>query len=305
MRETSVSAGDLIFPIFVSETATAPEAIASMPGQFRLPLSHVGKIAKQVETLDIGGLLIFGVPAHKDDTGSGAYDSNGIVQNAVREAKSACPDLVIATDVCLCAYMDHGHCGVLKGSEIDNDRTLDILAQTAISHARAGADVVGPSSVMDFQVRAVRQGLDQSGFDQTAIMAYSAKFASAFYGPFRDASDSSPSFGDRASYQHDFGNLRHARREILADEAEGADLLMVKPGIAYLDVVHEARSISNLPIVAYNVSGEYSMLKAASERGWLDERKVVLETLIAFKRAGADLIITYHALEAAKWLKDN
>lgn len=213
--------------------------------------------------------------------------------------------MVLMTDVCVCAYTPHGHCGMLKGHEVDNDETLRLLAKMAVSHAEAGADVVAPSSMMDRQVGALREALDERGFQQTAVMGYSAKFASAYYGPFRDAADSAPSFGDRASYQHDPANIRHARREILADEREGADILMVKPGIAYLDVVRLARETSDLPIAAYNVSGEYSMIKAAAERGWLDERRVVLETLTAFRRAGADLVITYHALDAAKWLNDN
>jgi porphobilinogen synthase len=209
------------------------------------------------------------------------------------------------TDVCVCAYTPHGHCGVLDGHEVDNDKTLELLSAMAVSHGRAGADVVAPSSMMDRQVGALREALNANGFDQTAVMGYSAKFASAYYGPFRDAADSAPSFGDRASYQHDPANIRHARREILADEREGADILMVKPGIAYLDVVRLARDTSDLPIAAYNVSGEYSMIKAAAERGWLDEQRVVLETLTAFRRAGADLVITYHALDAAKWMLPN
>lgn len=305
VREHHVQASDLIYPIFVSETATEAEPILSMPGQSRFPVSDVPKIAREVSELGVGGLLIFGLPAAKDDQASGSRDPNGVVQNSVKAAKDATPDLVVITDVCVCAYTPHGHCGVLHGSEIDNDESLKLLAAMAVSHAEAGADVVAPSATMDFQVAALRKGLDDAGLIQTAVMGYSAKFASGFYGPFRDAADSAPSFGDRASYQLDAANIRHARRELLADEREGADFVMVKPGLAYLDVVRLARENTDLPLVAYNVSGEYSMVKAAAERGWIDERRIVLETLLAFRRAGADLVITYHALDAAKWLKDN
>ena len=302
VRDVAVRPRDLIYPIFVREGIHEPEAIESMPGQYRLPLSSIGNAACEARELGIGALLIFGLPKEKNDRASSSYDPQGIVQNAIRAAKNSCPEMVVMTDVCVCAYTPHGHCGVLKGESIENDETLPILAEMAISHARAGADVVGPSSMMDFQVRALREGLDSNGFRDTAVMAYSAKFASAYYGPFRDAADSAPSFGDRATYQHDAGNARHARLELQADIDEGADILMVKPGIAYLDIVKTAREMSDLPIAAYNVSGEYSMVKAAAERGWLDEKRIVLETLTAFKRAGANLIITYHALDAARWM---
>ena len=323
-REIEVRPADLIYPIFVREGTKEAEPIASMPGQFRLPLSGVEKVAKETLAAGVGSILIFGLPSKKDDQASEAYNPKGIVQNAVRAVKDACPEMVVMTDVCVCAYTPHGHCGILsQGSspvkratkythpapqrhfsegEVLNDETLPLLADMAVSHASAGADIVGPSSMMDQQVLALRQGLDLSGFANTAIMAYSAKFASAYYGPFRDAADSAPSHGDRSSYQHDPANVRHARLELMADEDEGADILMVKPGLAYLDVVRLARETSNLPIAAYNVSGEYSMVKAAAERGWLDEKKIVLETMTAFKRAGADLIITYHAPEAARWI---
>lgn len=297
MRETHVDPGDFLYPIFVSETATEPEPILSMPGQFRLPLRDVPAAARDVQGLGIGGLLIFGLPAEKDLEARASADPNGIVPKAVRAAKDATPGLVVATDVCVCSYTPHGHCGILCGQEVDNDATLDILAAMAASHAEAGADMVGPSSMMDRQVAALRAALPH-----TAIMAYSAKFSSGFYGPFREAADSAPSFGDRASYQHDPANLRHARRELLADVKEGADVLMVKPGLAYLDIVRLARESSDLPVAVYNVSGEYSMVKAAAERGWIDEPRIVLETLTAFRRAGADIIITYHAKEAAQWL---
>jgi porphobilinogen synthase len=304
-RETTVRPKDLIYPIFVREGIHESEPIESMPGQSRLPLSAVGNAACEAHEAGVGAILIFGLTSKKDEEASEAYNPNGIVQNAIRAAKDSCPEIVVMTDVCVCAYTTHGHCGILRGEEILNDETLPILAEMAVSHARAGADIVGPSSMMDHQVRALRQGLDQNGFQNTAIMAYSAKFASAYYGPFRDAADSSPSFGDRSSYQHDAANARHARMELEADIEEGADILMVKPGLAYLDIVRLARETSDLPIAAYNVSGEYSMVKAAAERGWLDEKRIVLETMTAFKRAGANLIITYHAKDAAKWMSSD
>jgi len=304
VRETRVDAGDLIYPIFVSETAVEPEPILSMPGQSRLPVSAVGAKAREAFDLGVRSLLIFGLPESKDESARSAMGADGVVPRAIEAAKAACPDMVVMTDVCVCAYTPHGHCGVLRGHEIDNDASLELLAEMAVAHARAGADVVAPSAMMDHQVRALRSALDGAGLAETVVMGYSAKFASAFYGPFREAADSAPSFGDRSSYQHDPANIRHARREILADVQEGADILMVKPGIAYLDVVRLAREISDLPIAAYNVSGEFSMVKAAAERGWIDERRVVLETLLAFRRAGADLVITYHALDAARWLDE-
>lgn len=305
LQETRVRASDLIYPIFVSETATEREPIVSMPGQSRLPLRDVPSVAKEIRDAGIGAVLIFGLPSEKNEAATASADPNGIVQNAVRAAKDAAPELVVMTDVCVCAYTPHGHCGVLRGHEIDNDLSLELLARQAVSHAEAGADVVAPSAMMDHQVLAIRQGLGEAGLDDVTLMAYSSKFASAFYGPFREAADSAPTFGDRASYQHDPANLRHARRELKADVEEGADILMVKPGLPYLDVVRLARETSDLPVAVYNVSGEYSMVKAAAERGWLDERRIVLETLTAFRRAGADLIITYHALDASRWLTDN
>jgi|SRR5579862_3609903 len=327
VRETTVRPKDLIYPIFVREGIHEPEPIESMPGQSRLPLNAVGNAACEAHDAGVGALLIFGLPNHKDERASEAYNPNGIVQNAIKAAKDSCPELVVMTDVCICAYTPHGHCGVVSvgsakhhgtskysspassedhssAGDVLNDETLPILAEMAVSHARAGADIVGPSSMMDQQVLALRQGLNLSGFTNTAIMAYSAKFASGFYGPFRDAADSSPSHGDRSSYQHDPANSRHAALELLADIDEGADILMVKPGLAYLDIIKLAREISDLPIAAYNVSGEYSMVKAAAERGWLDEKRIVLETMTAFKRAGANLVITYHAKDAAKWIQE-
>ena len=305
LQETRVRPSDLIYPLFVSEGATEREPILSMPGQYRLPLKDVPNVVREVQRSGIKSVLLFGIPSKKDDAATEAYKSSGIVQEAIKVAKDACPELIVMTDVCVCAYTPHGHCGVLNGDRIDNDRSLELLSKQAISHAQAGADVVAPSAMMDGQVKAVREGLRGASLVETIVMAYSSKFASAFYGPFREAADSAPSFGDRASYQHDPANLRHARREIKADIREGADILMVKPGLAYLDVVRLARETSDLPIAVYNVSGEYSMVKAAAERGWIDERKIVLETLTAFRRAGADLIITYHALDGALWLNDN
>ena len=305
VRETRIQASDFIYPIFVREGQTEAEPILSMPGQSRLPVNQLAATAKEIQDLGIGAVLLFGLPTHKDEEASSSRDTNGVVQNAIKTIKDATPNLVVMTDVCVCAYMPHGHCGVLKGDVVDNEASLPLLAQMAVSHAEAGADVVAPSSMMDEQVGALRSALNQQGFRDTAVMAYSAKFSSAFYGPFREAADSAPSFGDRASYQHDYANARHARRELLQDIAEGADILMVKPGIAYLDIVLRARELSDLPIAAYAVSGEYSMIKAAAERGWLDEKKIVLETLTAFRRAGADLVITYHAKEAAQWLNNN
>lgn len=305
LRETEVSASDFIYPIFVSETASGEEPIVSMPGQSRLPVSKLANKLCEVEDAGVPSVLFFGLPAHKDDRATSSAEENGIVQKAIRLAKKTCPEMVVMTDVCVCAYTPHGHCGIVKGDQIDNDESLELLAKMAVSHAQAGADVVAPSAMMDGQVAALRQALDTSGFINTPVMAYSSKFASAFYGPFREAADSAPSFGDRASYQHDPANARHAKRELLADVKEGADILMVKPGLPYLDIVRLAREISDLPLAVYNVSGEYSMVKAAAEKGWLDERRTVLEILTGFRRAGADLIITYHALEAARWLNDN
>jgi porphobilinogen synthase len=276
-----------------------------MPGQSRIPVAGLPALAKELKGLGVKSILVFGLPTKKSADAASSFDPNGVVPEAVKALKDADPDLVVMTDVCVCAYTDHGHCGVMRGDQVDNDATLPLLAKMALAHARAGADVVAPSSMMDEQVGALREALNDNDLKHVAVMAYSAKFSSAFYGPFREAADSAPSFGDRASYQHDYANARHAQRELTHDEMEGADILMVKPGLAYLDIILRAREISDLPIAAYSVSGEYSMIKAAVERGWLDERKIVMETLTAFRRAGADLIITYYAKEAAKWLRDN
>jgi porphobilinogen synthase len=305
VREVRVSPDDLIYPIFIKEGISEPEPIESMPGISRLPLGGLDREVSELKASGVRAVLIFGLPKSKDDRATSALDPNGVIPETIRRLKDLDSELVVMTDVCLCAYTTHGHCGILCGEEIDNAATLPVLAEIATVHAAAGADVVAPSSMMDEQVGAIRVALGKADLNGTAIMAYSSKFASAFYGPFREAADSAPSFGDRSSYQHDFANPRYARRELAHDEQEGADILMVKPGLSYLDIVSLAREQTNLPVAVYSVSGEYSMIKAAVERGWLDERRIVLETLTAFRRAGADLIITYYAKEAAKWLIDS
>lgn len=304
VRETSIDAGDFLYPLFVSETVSTPSPIASMPGQQQWPLGALGAQARLLEQLGIGGVLLFGIPATKDELGSCAYDDNGVVQRAIREIKEAAPRLVVVTDVCLCEYTSHGHCGLVRDGEVQNDETLELLAREAVSHAAAGADIVAPSDMMDGRVAALREALDAAGYSTVPIMAYSAKFASVFYGPFRDAAESAPQFGDRRAYQMDPANGREALREVELDVAEGADMVMVKPALPYLDVLARVRDRWDLPIVAYNVSGEYAMLKAAAANGWLDERRAVLETLTSIKRAGADIIITYHAIDAARWLAE-
>jgi porphobilinogen synthase len=275
-----------------------------MPGQAQWPLGSLAPMVRELVELGIGGVLLFGIPAHKDEVGSCAYDSNGVVQRAIREIKTTTPELVVITDVCLCEYTSHGHCGLVRDGEVQNDETLELLAREAVSHAAAGADVVAPSDMMDGRVAALREALDEAGYVSTPIMAYSAKFASVFYGPFREAAESAPQFGDRRAYQMDPANGREALREVDMDVAEGADIVMVKPALPYLDVLARVRDRWDLPIAAYNVSGEYAMLKAAAANGWLDERRAVLEALTSIKRAGADIIISYHAIEAARWLAE-
>ena len=302
VRETQVSPGDLVMPLFVVEGLTSREEIPSMPGQFRYPVTEIGSVVKELYVLGIPAVILFGVPAHKDEAAASAYDGGGIVQRAIAEVKSACPEIVSITDVCLCEYTSNGHCGVVEGERILNDPTLELLARTAVSHARAGADIVAPSDMMDGRVRSIRDALDASGFEATPIMSYAAKYASAYYGPFRDAAESAPQFGDRLTYQMDPANVRQALREIELDIREGADILMVKPALAYLDVIRAVRGAVNLPLAAYNVSGEYSIVKAAAAAGWIDERRMVAENLTAIKRAGADIIITYHAADAARWM---
>jgi len=302
VRETRLDPRDFIYPIFVRPGRGIREPIESMPGQARLTVDLLPAEADAVRAHGLAGLLLFGLPEAKDPQGSGAYAEDGIVQRAVRALRAAHPDLLIMTDVCLCEYTSHGHCGVVRDGEVDNDATLPLLAQTAVSHALAGADVVAPSAMMDGQVGAIRAALDEAGCPEAAVMAYAAKYASAFYGPFREAAGSTPQFGDRRSYQMDPGNAREAEREIALDLSEGADLVMVKPVLAYLDILHRVRPAVDVPLAAYNVSGEYAMVKAAARAGWLEEDRVVLEILTAIKRAGADLILTYHAKEAAAWL---
>jgi porphobilinogen synthase len=304
MRETRLSSSDLMYPIFVDERLSRSEEVASMPGIYRHSLAGLSEEIAEIVDLKIPAVLLFGLPHRKDAVGSEAYAVNGIVQQAVQIVKKVAPQLAVATDVCLCQYTDHGHCGVVRGGRVDNDETLNLLSQTAVSHAEAGADIVGPSAMMDGQVEAIRHALDERGFQETSIMAYSAKFASAFYGPFREAAESTPVWGDRRSYQMDPPNRREAMREIEIDIKEGADIVMVKPALIYLDVIRDARNRFRLPLAAYNVSGEYAMVKAAGQKGWLDDKNVALEVLTAIKRAGADIIITYFAKDAAKWLKE-
>jgi len=275
-----------------------------MPGVSRIPLSDVGKVTKQTASLGIPGIILFGIPAEKDAVGSGGWDSEGIVQKAIREAKNASPESYVIADTCFCEYTDHGHCGVLDGHEVDNDATLANLQKEAVSYAEAGIDMVAPSGMMDGMIGAIRAGLDSSGFEDLPIMSYAVKYASAYFGPFRDAADSTPSFGDRASYQMDPANSREALREAMLDIEEGADILMVKPGLAYMDIIRSVKDATDLPMAVYNVSGEYAMVKAAAEKGWIDEKRVVLETMLSFKRSGADIILSYHALDAARWLNE-
>jgi porphobilinogen synthase len=308
VRETSLAADQLVLPLFVSESGPPRAPIEAMPGVERLSISEAAAEAAQAAALGIAGVLLFGIPGEKDAEGSGAFDDEGAVQLASRAIKRAAPELLVITDVCLCEYTDHGHCGVLRqgphGMTVENDATLELLARTAISHVRAGADIVAPSDMMDGRVGAIRAHLDEEGHGDTPIMAYSAKFASAFYGPFREAAGSTPAFGDRRSYQMDPANRREALREALLDEQEGADMLMVKPALAYGDLIREIKDQSMLPLAAYNVSGEYAMVKAAASAGYVDERATVLEILTSLRRSGADILITYHAKEAAKWLSE-
>lgn len=303
VRETQLSSSDFIYPLFVCEGENIRNPIEQMPGCYQLSLDQLLIEVAEVVELGIESILLFGIPAHKDGVGSEAYASRGIIQQALRAIKQAVPRLCLVTDVCLCEYTDHGHCGVVKGSRIDNDATLSLMARIAVSHAEAGADVVAPSAMMDGQVGAIRSALDVAGHDDTLIMAYAAKYSSAFYGPFRAAAESTPQFGDRQSYQMDPANRRMALREVEQDIHEGADMVMVKPALSYLDIITRVRERFSHPVVAYNVSGEYSMLKAAAARGWIEEPRAVLEVLIGIKRAGADLILTYHAKDAILWIR--
>lgn len=304
VRENHLHVTDLIYPIFVCEGTGACEPVPSMPGVCRYPLDRLGPVVDEVVALGVPAVILFGIPDRKDALGSGAYARDGIVQRAVRLVKERCPELLVIGDVCLCEYTDHGHCGVVRDGVVENDESVAFLAKTAVSLAGAGADVVAPSDMMDGRVAALRAALDEAGFTQVAIMSYAAKYASGFYGPFRDAAGSAPQHGDRKTYQMDPANGDEALREIRADVAEGADMIIVKPAMAFGDVIWRARQAAQLPIVAYNVSGEYAMVKAAARAGWLDERRIVGELLVGMKRAGADMIITYHALDAARWLAE-
>ncbi len=303
VRENHLLPGDMIAPLFVTEGRDVRNPIGSMPGQAQLSIDQLMVEVGELIAAGVPGTLLFGIPAEKDAEATGAWDENGIVQRAVSAIKDRHPDFLVVTDVCACEYTDHGHCGILVDGEVDNDQTLPLLARTALSHARAGADIVAPSDMMDGRVGAIRTALDDEGFVTTPILSYAAKYASAFYGPFREAAESTPAFGDRRSHQMDPGNVREAMREIEIDVREGADMIMVKPALPYLDVIRAARERFDLPLSAYNVSGEYAMVKAAAERGWIDEQRVTLEALLSMKRAGAERIFTYHAKEAATWLQ--
>lgn len=304
VRETRISKSDLIYPMFVVEGENIKNPVESMPNVYQYSLDRMDEILNEVEKSGISGILIFGVPKHKDEYATDAYNDNGITQQAVRYIKKNYPSLIIIADVCLCEYTSHGHCGVVCGEKILNDETLPLLSKMAVSLAKAGADIIAPSDMMDGRVSAIRNSLDENGFIDTPILSYSAKFASAYYSPFRDAAESAPEFGDRKTYQMDYANGREALREIADDISEGADMVMVKPALAYLDIIKSAREKFDLPLVAYNVSGEYAMVKAAAQNGWIDEKKIVSENMIAIKRAGADIIITYHALDVAKWIDE-
>ena len=305
VRETRLSAADMIYPIFVEEGEGMTAPVESMPTVYRYSIDRLEEILPQIAESGIAGLLIFGVPKHKDEFATEAYCDEGVTQQAIRYIKKNYPELIVIADVCLCEYTNHGHCGVICGEKILNDETLPLLSKMAVSMAKAGADIIAPSDMMDGRVAAIRAALDENGYIDVPIMSYSAKFASGYYSPFRDAADSAPSFGDRKNYQMDPANRREALREIADDIEEGADMVMVKPALPYLDILREARDMTDLPLAAYNVSGEFSMVKAAAKLGWIDEKRIVMENMTAIKRAGADIIITYHALDAAKWLRED
>ena len=305
VQETRLSASDFIYPVFVTHGRDVRNEIGPMPGIYQLSLDHLITEVGEANDLGIPAVLLFGIPAKKDPLGKEAYEPAGIVQEAIRIVKETAPEMAVITDVCLCEYTDHGHCGIVDGDRIDNDRSLEMLCKAAVCQAKAGADIVAPSAMMDGQVSAIRSALDEEGYRDTPIMGYSAKYASAFYGPFRVAAESAPQFGDRRGYQMDGANVRQALREIETDIEEGADIVMVKPALAYLDVLAEARGRFTAPMAAYNVSGEFSMVKAAAENEWIDEQRVALEILTSIKRAGADMIISYHAMDAARWLSGN
>ncbi|WP_017305994.1 porphobilinogen synthase [Spirulina subsalsa] len=308
VQENLLTVNDLIYPLFAVPGSSIAKEVTSMPGVYQLSVDKIVEEAKEVYDLGIPSIILFGIPDSKDDDATGAWHDCGIVQKAASAVKEAVPDLVVIADTCLCEYTSHGHCGYLEVGDLTgrvlNDPTLELLKKTAVSQAKAGADIIAPSGMMDGFVQGIRQGLDEAGFQDTPILSYAAKYASAYYGPFRDAAESAPQFGDRRTYQMDPANGREALKEVELDIAEGADMLMVKPALAYMDIIWRVKEITQLPVAAYNVSGEYSMVKAAALKGWVDEQKIVLETLTAFKRSGADLILTYHAKDAARWLKD-
>lgn len=304
VRENRVAVEDLIYPMFVAEGENLKNPVPSMPNIYQYSLDRMGEELERVAGAGIPAILLFGIPAHKDEKGSGAYDPEGITQRAIRIIKEKYPNLLVIADVCLCEYTSHGHCGLVQGEEILNDETLPLLAKMALTMAQAGADIVAPSDMMDGRVGAIREALDTNGFCNVPILSYSAKYASGYYGPFRDAAGSAPHFGDRKSYQMDPANGREALREILDDLDEGADMIIVKPALAYLDILKSARENVSVPVIAYNVSGEYSMVKAAAANGWIDEKRIVMENMVGMKRAGADRIITYHALDIAEWLRE-
>jgi porphobilinogen synthase len=303
VRETVLTSADFIFPIFVVEGENIKEEISSMPGNYHFSLDRLHEIINEVEEVGVRGVMLFGLPEHKDEVGCGAYDDNGIIQRAIKKVREISKELFIITDVCMCQYTSHGHCGVLEGSKVDNDKSLKYIAEIALSHALAGADMIAPSDMMDGRVYAIRKILDENNFKHISIMAYSAKYSSAFYGPFREAADSAPQFGDRKTYQMDPANIREAMREIECDIEEGADIIMVKPALSYLDVIRWARDRHDVPIAAYSVSGEFAMVKSAAKLGLIDERAIAMEMHISMKRAGADMIITYYALDLCRWLR--
>ncbi|MEI3612875.1 porphobilinogen synthase [Pseudogracilibacillus sp. SO30301A] len=305
VRETSLSADDFIYPLFIVEGENVKNEVTSMPGVFQISLDYLETEIEELHQVGIRAVMLFGVPNEKDEVGTGAYIDEGIVQQATKKIKAIHPEMLVIADTCLCEYTSHGHCGVIHDENIDNDESLKLLAETAVSQAKAGADIIAPSNMMDGFVIAIRQALDAAGFTTIPIMSYAVKYASSFYGPFRDAADSTPQFGDRKTYQMDPANRREALKEAATDVEEGADMLIVKPALAYLDIVREVKNATNIPIVAYNVSGEYAMVKAAAGNGWIDEKSLVMEMFTSMKRAGADLILTYYAKDVATWLKNN
>jgi porphobilinogen synthase len=303
VRENRVNIADLVYPMFVIEGKGIKQEIAPMPGIFRFSPDQLPPEVEDIARLGIPAILLFGIPEEKDEVGSSAYQPEGVIPQAIRTIKKTVPELLVVTDVCLCEYTSHGHCGIVVNGHVDNDQTLPLLARTALSHAEAGADIVAPSDMMDGRIKAIREALDEEGLQHIPILSYAVKYASAFYGPFREAAESAPQFGDRGSYQMDPPNLREALREVEQDIAEGADIIMIKPALAYLDVLRRVRDTFHYPLAAYNVSGEYAMVKAAAQRGWLDEKRIVIEIITAIKRAGADIILTYHAKDIARWLQ--